>query len=93
MGTRGIGTPRQCPVDGPGVDQCTRSVRAGYLMCGGHWRQVPKDVQNRVWRTWRAFNRDGTAEQWTDYADAREDALAAVAQPAPTEEETSERPW
>jgi hypothetical protein len=95
MPTRAAGTPRQCPI-GEGLEQCPRTVRAGQLMCPAHWRLVPKAIANRVWRTWRAFCADGTDEQWAQYADAREDALAAVAEatkPKQQEETTSERPW
>jgi hypothetical protein len=28
---------------------CGRKCNYGYLMCGPHWRQVPKHIQERVW--------------------------------------------
>lgn len=33
--------------------QCDRQVPPALLMCKPHWRMVPKDLQLRVWRTYR----------------------------------------
>lgn len=32
---------------------CTTAVRPELLMCGRHWRMVPKAVQQAVWRAYR----------------------------------------
>lgn len=89
--TRGLGTPRQCPIGGPGLDQCPRTVRAGHLMCGYHWREVPKDLQNDVWRTWRRWNKTMEDDDWAAYAVAREAALDTF---TPSEETPhADRPW
>lgn len=71
---------RRCPIiyDPGSTNQpvtCGGAVRAGHLMCPRHWAQVPKPIQNDVWRTWRAWNRDGTDEQWVAYEKARDAAL------------------
>lgn len=73
MVTRLYSNARPCP-----VEPCQRTVRPGHLMCSIHWRQVPKDLQLDVWRTWRAWEREMTDERWADYADAREAALTAI---------------
>ena len=93
--TRGRGTPRQCPIGGPGLEQCPRTVRAGQLMCGPHWRIVPKDLASEVWRTWRHFDRTG--EGWDSYSVARAAAIDAVTEQLRPKESTTderpERPW
>lgn len=73
MPTRAHGTPRYCP-----AAECTRSVRAGYLMCAYHWRGVPLDFQRAVWRTWRAWGKEPTGEAWDAYREARAAALLSV---------------
>lgn len=40
-----------CPVG------CGRQVRAGHLMCGPCWGEVPRFLQREVLRTWRAYSR------------------------------------
>lgn len=64
---------------------CASPIPADRLMCRGHWRLVPADVQRRVWATWRRLNgsaRDGghqaRASALTDYNRARNDAIEAV---------------
>ena len=32
---------------------CSKTVRAGDLMCSQHWFLVPKPEQREVYRTWR----------------------------------------
>lgn len=65
--------PGECPTG------CGRGVRIGQLMCSTCWRQVPKDLQADVNRTWRAWRRDWRDEElmraWRDAADR---ATAAV---------------
>lgn len=73
MATRGHGEPRRCPLDG-----CPRTARAGQLMCGYHWRQVPKALQSDVWRTWRKWNRTHGDKDWQTYMIARRAALDAI---------------
>jgi len=58
-----------CPVG------CSRSVKFGHLMCGACWRKVPKDVQTRVYRSWRAVQA-GRPDAMTDYDAAKADAIA-----------------
>ena len=33
--------------------RCTKVVQPKMLMCLAHWRLVPKDLQRRVWHTYR----------------------------------------
>jgi hypothetical protein len=35
------------------VSGCKIQVAPKYLMCMGHWRRVPADLQRAVWRTYR----------------------------------------
>jgi len=74
MPTRLHGNPRDCPLDG-----CPRTVRAGQLMCGPHWYQVPRELQRDVYRTWRSWNRTHDDDDWEAYMVAREAALEAAA--------------
>ena len=38
----------ECPIDG-----CTLRTGEDQLLCRTHWRQVPKELQEAVWRTWK----------------------------------------
>lgn len=51
---------------------CVRSVPPEYLMCGYHWRLVPKVLQLAVWRTYRPGQCDDKrpSREWHDAADA-----------------------
>lgn len=77
MPTRLYSNARGCP-----VDPCQRTVRPGQLMCGPHWRLVPKDTQRAVYSTWRAWNRTHSDDDWAAYLVARDAALASVEGPA-----------
>lgn len=58
----------KCPVDG-----CEAKVPHEILMCYPHWKQVPKDLQYHVNKTWRS----GDAAK---YLEARAASVAAVNQ-------------
>jgi hypothetical protein len=49
------------------------------MACAHCWRQVPKDLQAAVWRTWRAYLQAESTEAFTAYQAAREAALASIA--------------
>lgn len=51
--------------------RCVKTVPADKLMCVGHWRRLPRDIQGKVWRTWRNVRRDRGA-----YEEARDEAVA-----------------
>jgi hypothetical protein len=38
-----------CPVSG-----CSEEIDPSHLMCRRHWHQVPKQLRDRVWATWRS---------------------------------------
>lgn len=65
-------------------DICTKPIRPGMLMCLRHWRMVPEPLQQKVWRSWRAFNRAGSrpADQrllfLREYRKHRDAAVEAV---------------
>lgn len=64
---------RKCPVG------CGRVVRPGHLMCAACWRKVPKELQQAVYRTWRAWRKDfGNAELMAAYEDASNAAVGSV---------------
>jgi len=75
--TRLPGTRRECPIGGE-LYSCSRTVKAGHLMCPYHWRQVPKNLQSDVWRTWRKFNRTHADDDWKAYLEARLAAITEV---------------
>jgi hypothetical protein len=71
---------RWCPVDGCGIQK-----RPMDLLCREHWDHVPKSIQARVWKHWRARQRGDRAAIRLHYEACR-DAIAAVT-------ETPEQLW
>ena len=62
-----------CPIG------CGRNCKPGHLMCSGCWRLVPRDLQQEVYRTWRAWQRsNGDADRMAAYRSARDAAIASV---------------
>lgn len=51
---------------------CTRAVRPEYLMCPPHWRRVPANVQQAVYRHYRVGQCDdkNPSAAWHEAADA-----------------------
>lgn len=58
---------------------CGRAVKEGHLLCAACWREVPREIQQEVYRTWRAFAKDESEVRWTAYCAARNAALASIA--------------
>ena len=58
----------KCP-----VGECPKTPKAGHLMCLGHWRLVPRKLQQAVNRTWRNYRNDRQA-----YHDAKDAAVRAA---------------
>lgn len=64
----------RCP-----VKLCPRGVGPGKLMCAPHWAKVPRDLQNRVYATWRARVDDlANADKIQAHEEAKAAAIAAV---------------
>lgn len=67
---------------GPG---CLVQIAHGRLMCIGHWKQLPREVQRRVNTTWQAYssNRDHTSALMDRrrYIEAVDAAVAALLPP------------
>lgn len=63
--------PRQsiCPI-------CEKSISRTMLMCKPHWFQVPRELRDRVWSTYRAYRSDDGS--LLDYVEARDAAIHAV---------------
>lgn len=61
------------------AQDCPRQVAEKLLMCGPHWRKVPRGLQARVWATYRdgQEREKNPSRAWCEAADA---AVAAVAQ-------------
>lgn len=58
---------------------CGRTVAPRKLMCPGCWSQVPRQLQNEVYRTYRAWWSDrGNADKFAAYDAAQEAAVKAV---------------
>ena len=55
-----------------GYRACGEPIARHLLMCPTHWRMVPKDVQDRVYKHYRAQN-------WGEWGRALDDARVAVA--------------
>jgi hypothetical protein len=65
------------------MPECRTATRTGHLMCGEHWRLVPRAAQRRVHATWRGLrnseDRPGTfTTGLAEYRDAVQAACAAV---------------
>lgn len=60
---------RRCAASG-----CQTTVRRDRLMCPPDWRLVPRDVQARIWATWRG----GPGVITPEYQQAVADAISAV---------------
>lgn len=64
---------RSCP------SGCGRTVRDGQLLCPGCWHEVPKHLQNEVYRTWRRWRRDiSNNDRRRAYREARDEAIGSV---------------
>jgi hypothetical protein len=44
---------RECP-----HPDCDRSIPAEMYACKQHWFSLPSGIRNRIWRAYRAWNRD-----------------------------------
>lgn len=68
---------------------CKTPVKPELLMCGPHWGMVPKDMQSRVWATYRKGQCDDKdpSVEWMEAADA---AILAVAKAEGKDEYTIE---
>jgi hypothetical protein len=51
---------------------CTKHVKPELLMCGKHWRRVPRKIQRAVWSAYRPGQCDDghPSKQWHTAADA-----------------------
>lgn len=68
----GLGVSR-CP------SGCGRALPAGKLMCRPCWSEVPRELQQQVYRTWRRWLKDLDDEAAMDaYREARDAALGCV---------------
>lgn len=67
------------------VPGCRRHVPTAYLMCYGHWQQVPSVVARHVMHRWHWLQRmPGCADTEEQYQAACRAAVAAVAAAAAT---------
>lgn len=60
------------------VPECRTPCAPAHLMCGPHWRQVPKRLQRALVQAGNASTLRGEAEVKTAYLDAADAAIAAV---------------
>lgn len=70
-------TERKCPV--PDCTKLLGTTKRGdpWLMCRGHWSRVPVDLQWKMWRAYRAWQR--LERQWLNLLPPmRPPALAAA---------------
>jgi hypothetical protein len=69
------GLTTKCPTG------CGRPVDTGKLMCASCWSKVPRNLQQKVYSTWRALRRAPADERRGaryDYDTARDTALASI---------------
>jgi hypothetical protein len=58
---------------------CRVPIAPEFFMCRPHWWMVPRELRDRVWKTYRV----GQCEDWqpsTEYCDAAQAAVLAVAE-------------
>ena len=73
---------------------CDTPIAKRHLMCAGHWRMVPSELQQRVYSAWFALQRHG-GERCSiqplrqTYQQARDDAVLVVARLVAGEEQAS----
>lgn len=67
------------------IPQCHKLIEEALLMCPRHWRQVPRELQNKVWRTWKPIKEvlDGKVlrdypDKLHSYEEAKRQAVEAV---------------
>jgi hypothetical protein len=75
---------------------CKRNVPPRMLMCGKHWKMVPRHLQDAVWATYMP-GQEITKTPSREYLIAAKDAINAVAeregkQPLPTLRDVSAPP-
>lgn len=58
---------------------CGVATKPEMLMCLKHWRMVPREIQRRVWATYRAGQCDDkdVSRDWLSAADAAIEAVSA----------------
>lgn len=57
---------------------CDEQLPASRLMCLRHWRMVPREIQDRIWKHYKRGQTLATAApEWTS---AAKDAIRAVAE-------------
>ncbi|MFL9943679.1 hypothetical protein [Paraburkholderia graminis] len=63
------------------ANDCPTPTPQKLLMCPKHWRMVPREMQNRVWETFKARSAAPGADptSWGDYYEAAADAVEHVA--------------
>lgn len=59
------------------VPRCVMLIPTGRLMCGGHWSEVPRSLQQAVYHTWSAVQARA-AGAVAKYRAARQQAIDAV---------------
>jgi hypothetical protein len=57
------------------IPNCGEAISPSHLMCQHHWRMVPKQLQTKVWSTWKALLRERTQKTINAYYSARGDAI------------------
>lgn len=60
---------------------CSAALSPGLLMCGTHWRLVPKPLQADVYRAWRRLQADEhhhASTRLQQYRSARDAAIHAA---------------
>lgn len=68
---------------------CREAIGSQFLMCRGHWSKVPKELQDEVYRTFRARNSVMDAT-WAPWWRAQARAVAAI---HPWVNETAKELW
>lgn len=70
----GYATTHRCA-----IPQCKARIPKEFLMCHRHWQDVPKTLQDKVWRTWKRWRSGENGEGLREYQTAREEAIAYIA--------------
>lgn len=72
--------PQPLPAHHCHAEGCAVATRPELLMCGRHWRMVPRALQRAVWASYRAGQCDDKrpSREWLRAADAAIKHVAAL---------------
>lgn len=50
------------------IDNCDKNVPTDHVMCGRHWKTVPRELQRAVYAAWGSLLKRAGRPDWKDAA-------------------------